>query len=363
MGRIVRAAAASLAAAILLTGCSAPSLSRGVGDYEPPEEYTGFEPYTIEQQFDYEKYSSWYPQFVADMQSGEVSPVIGERVSGSDLDLAVKQFNTDCPDVFWLRGYTEHPKGDQVRLDFWLLDGMEEEDVIPMHEELVSAAQELIDSIPEGYSDYEKLLYAHDYIAKKCVYDDSDLHETVSGLWGTAYGCLVQGNAVCQGYANAMQYIMNLLGIEGGVCSGYAYNGTSHAWNYAVVDGTTAWIDVTWDDTGSEISHGYFMFDDEHMLRTRWLDKSQNYAPECSTMDRSWAEVNGCYFTEYSLDGISEYMDGISGSAELMFADYDSYRAALDDLLGDGRIWELPGIDGSVRYQRDDRMYYLRIYR
>lgn len=350
-----------IAAAALLSGCGVTDAILTNTDYEPPEEVKPFDSVVIEPVFDYEKFAGWYPDLCSQLRSCELEPVLNERVGSSDLRLTFGQVKTDIPDVFWYNGYSMHPKGQSVRLEIILLNGVEEDTVEDMYDELVKAARELVDQIPEGSTDIEKMLFVHDYICEHCSYDFNALHEEENGLWHTAYGALVQGKAVCSGYAEAFQYIMQLLGIEGGVCSGYSYRGGSHAWNYVVLDGKTYWIDATWDDGLTDASRAYFLFNDEQMLRTRWLDKSQNYAPVCDGDDGKWFRDNGAYFTEYDFDSISAYTASMSGKCELMFADYDTYKTALDDLIGKRKISKLDGVGSVASYYRDDRMYTLTL--
>ena len=358
MNKIILSAV-SLAFSAVFAGCGVIDAVMTT-DYDEPEQFTPFEQRKYEQGFVYEDVADWYPQLCDDMRSGDLEPVIQQRVKSSDLKTAFMLHRVYCPEVFWINGYTMHSKGGEVWLELSLLDGMTEDKVIPMYEELAAAAQEITDSIPAGYSDYDKVLYVHDYIAKHCVYDSNTVHEDVQGLWWTAYGCLVQGKAVCSGYAAGFQYIMNLLGIECGTVSGYSYRGTSHAWNYVVIDGKANWIDVTWDDSEySSTDHSYFMFDDEMMYRTRWIDAAATVVPECDTLDNNYFVRLGAYFEEYDFDAVQSYVSGISGDCEIMFADYETYKTALDDLIGKRKMSRLR--DDSFTYYRDDRMFVIKL--
>lgn len=61
-----------------------------------------------------------------------------------------------------------------------------------------------------------------------------------------AYGALVEGKAVCMGYATAFKAAMDRLGIS----NGYRLNRDgSHIWNTVRIGGKTLNVDVTWNDT------------------------------------------------------------------------------------------------------------------
>ncbi len=93
---------------------------------------------------------------------------------------------------------------------------------------------------------YEKVLYFHDHIVKNCVYD---LNTGVDGA--SAYGCLIGGRAVCEGYAKAMMLLCNEAGIQCTLVIGEIERDNSkigHMWNLINIDGAWTHVDVTWDD-------------------------------------------------------------------------------------------------------------------
>lgn len=97
---------------------------------------------------------------------------------------------------------------------------------------------------------YEQIKLVHDYIAENCVYDYKNyINNTLPYDAYTAYGALVKGSAVCQGYSAAFNLICKKLGIETYSVTGTAPGGTgSHMWNIVRVDGLQYFIDVTSDD-------------------------------------------------------------------------------------------------------------------
>lgn len=93
---------------------------------------------------------------------------------------------------------------------------------------------------------YEKVLYFHDYIVKNCVYD---LDTGVDGA--SAYGCLINGRAVCEGYAKAMMLLCSEAGIQCTLVIGEIERGNTtigHMWDLINIDGAWTHVDVTWDD-------------------------------------------------------------------------------------------------------------------
>ena len=95
-------------------------------------------------------------------------------------------------------------------------------------------------------NDYEKIKYVHDYLVDNISYDESLEASNTHNM----YGALVNKTCVCDGYANAFQYLMLELGINSMNIPGYTTAGETeyHQWNAVELDGKWYMIDVTWDD-------------------------------------------------------------------------------------------------------------------
>ncbi|MCQ2770692.1 MAG: hypothetical protein MJ236_02700, partial [Clostridia bacterium] len=115
-----------------------------------------------------------------------------------------------------------------------------------------------LSGVTNEMSDYEKSLRIHDALCKTVTYDYSLSGENIYN----AYGALVEGSAVCQGYAKAYQYLLKQVGISSSVVTGLSYNVATaqtdrHMWNIVLLDGEYYLTDVTWDDQNGDIFHGY----------------------------------------------------------------------------------------------------------
>ena len=121
--------------------------------------------------------------------------------------------------------------------------------------------------VPADASDPEKLKAIHDWICYHNQYDYDELNSqsagnavgTVNKWVHSAYGAMVVGKSVCQGYALAFGDLCNRLGISWKYVQGMPDgvieypDGTSepnytHGWNAVQVDGYWYFVDVTWDD-------------------------------------------------------------------------------------------------------------------
>lgn len=181
---------------------------------------------------------------------------------------------TDHPEFFWTRDV----KITGIHFAFASFITLEvnslcEPSALPTMALQMNTVTDYIVQQAEQYeTDREKALYVHDYLIMNCAYDETtyDLQDTES-LSYTAYGCLVDQSAVCGGYAEAYQLILNRLGIPCGVITGTAVNESGsgyHAWNYIQLGDEYYMVDTTWDDplgyTGPYM-HDYFCLTEEQM--------------------------------------------------------------------------------------------------
>ena len=116
--------------------------------------------------------------------------------------------------------------------------------------------EEILDeTIARGMSQVEMALSLHDYLVLHCAYDwyVANGEDAPSYNVYTAYGALVEGNAVCQGYAMAYNLLLNKVGME----TEYVTSSTiNHGWSLVKIGDIWYHVDVTWDDPTFDFS-GY----------------------------------------------------------------------------------------------------------
>ena len=96
-----------------------------------------------------------------------------------------------------------------------------------------------------GKSDLEKILAIYTYVTENVTYDLTAEYPF------TAYGALVDGKAVCQGYALLLMRMLEEVSVESEVIFGSA-DGINHMWNSVKLDGAYYLLDSTWDSADSE---------------------------------------------------------------------------------------------------------------
>lgn len=320
-------------------------------------------------------YDDLYYGILESLENMEMTSEYRGSVDRYDIGNTIEKITQTHPEFFWIDGYTTIKSLGKTEVQINPVNDYPAEKLSVMLDELVSAGDRLISDIPSGADDFEKVVFVHDYIVNHTTYDtagaeiiEKDLYdEGEKGLFGTAYGCLVEGSAVCQGYAEAFQYIMNRIGIESGICHGSVSDGP-HAWNYVKLNNKYYWIDVTWDDpvpeeNGTEVlRHTYCLIDDERMLNSHLADYDCLFIPKCYSMEENYFVRNNAYLSYYSGNGIAGILESHSedGEVEIMFADSNSYSEAVKRLFENGEIWDFISSE-EVTYSGDDSAYILKI--
>lgn len=137
-------------------------------------------------------------------------------------------------------------------------------------------AEIIAQCVTEDMTDYEKELSIYRWLTRNVAYDwrhqDPSRH-TPRDSYGP-YGALVNGEAVCLGFATAFQLLMDMLDIECITVVGAAFNSSeSHAWNMVKLNGEWYCVDATWD-MGRSMRFDYFNVTSDYMAKT---DHQWNY--------------------------------------------------------------------------------------
>jgi hypothetical protein len=205
-------------------------------------------------------------------------------------------------------------------------------ELLSMREELDAAVDEILKDLPDT-STFDKTVYLHDAVANRVTY-------TFTVNDQTPYGALVEGEAVCNGYATAYQLLLQKAGIRAWTVNGEG-NGEAHAWNVVWLDDETCvYTDVTWNDQEDRIFHYYFNMsldeiDDDHFVREDVFD-----LPECGHDSYGYSDLSeDCNIVRQSdgADVLINYLTVIDEnySEASFFFIGDSFEAWLDE-NGDG---------------------------
>lgn len=116
------------------------------------------------------------------------------------------------------------------------------EELWDMENKSFEAAKDIAKTLLEENPDADDITMAkaiHDYL----ILNTSYASESEDDAKFTAYGALINGSAVCQGYASAFNILCSLCGVKS--C---AIASNNHMWNAVMSDGNITYYDCTFDD-------------------------------------------------------------------------------------------------------------------
>ena len=162
--------------------------------------------------------------------------------------------------------------------------------------------------MPGTEDEYVKTKYLYDYLVEKTEYDkEAPNNQNICSVF-------VENRSVCQGYAKALQYLMQKSGMVSMLVTGFAEQ-EGHAWNLVRVNGAYYYVDATWGDASytfteestsylgemPPINYDYFLVTTKDLYVTHEPDGSIRL-PECVSQKDNYYVREGLYLDEYNED-------------------------------------------------------------
>ena len=208
----------------------------------------------------------------------------GQDELGKYYQSAIEAYTYDNPDVFYLSPNKMYlnietiTKGSNVTYNVFINNGNEANYFIDEFsskeqvENSLSQIEQVKNQILQNRksNSYDNIKMVHDYLVENCQYDTSISKNNIYNI----YGAMVNGEAVCEGYARSFKYLMDSLGIQCTLVIGKGTNSEgrseNHAWNYVQIGNYWYAIDTTWDDP---VTNGGFV---SEASRYRYFLKGSN---------------------------------------------------------------------------------------
>lgn len=291
-----------------------------------------------------------YASIVTTINSlGDVAPV--PDIDTASLQAVTRAVSYDNPQYLWLSKkwtVTHYASGANIEIPYLMPLAQRQE----MVDELEKKVEQILRGVNVAMSDYDKELYFHDYIVKNCKYDYSALSDEEFNNSYTAYGALVEGTAVCEGYARAMQFLLSKVGIDSYLIPGTALNsyGTTvnHMWNVVKIDSEWYHLDTTWDDpsSGSDFNavwHSYFNLSDEEIRRDHNYEEETN----CTATKANYHKKNSLCFYSFNASDLADRLADELYKAkrmnenfiEIRFSNQSDFATAKQALMGKNLIY------------------------
>ena len=212
-------------------------------------------------------------------EDGKLTNVVKEYVTKSSN--AVLDVKNGDKVMYWDGLETMKPLSDAVTVT----DDISDEDIVTIYEAAVDKAlcEALGKNKGKDMTELQKALALHDWLVINCQYD-----VTVSRPYAhTAYGAIVEGYAVCDGYAKAYNDLLSRVGVTATIVEGrkplhLGDNPQPHAWSCVTIDGKKYHVDVTADDPVPDkpgtVSRERFLVSDNVLNKAEYVD----YTTHCT---------------------------------------------------------------------------------
>lgn len=337
-GIVITAAATSM----MLTGCGFGNDSDKAAFYEEPEtdfEFLGISPLSAQLS---EKEKAVYEALYDGVTQLEEEIRLPYKIDAETYTRLYSLLEKQEPELFYLSdAYYIADEIEMARIDYRIQD---EALIESMKLELETKREIILSQIPTGADDYEKLLWIHDYIIENCTYE-------VTAGGASAYECLLEGTAHCEGYTKAFAYLARELGYECVLVTGIDHTEVNHAWNQVKIGSKWYNVDVTWDDTDDEYTqrHTYFLRSDKIFDTQHFADKENFTDFECGSEQNNYYKRNDLVIAvdDDAKRILSRELAAGANKLELGFTDASVYEEFYTKYLEN---WELFEIAKSLGY-------------
>ena len=269
-----------------------------------------------------------------------------------EVTTLVRAIHYDHPELFWFVTVAYDPANCG---DMTFKYGATAEEAEVLNRRIEEVIPHYLEGIDDSMSAYDVALRLHVRVINCVDYDTVALRreeamggpdmEKIDPL-RTICGVFLDGKAVCEGYARAMQFLLQRCGIECAECAGYirkdtGENGGGHAWNILKIDGDYYYLDTTWDDSSNTIQtvkqtgYGvdYFCITTDELCRTRDLSLNPVDMPECVSKKANYYTHNDMVISSYDLEKIKSIAVLAAEKDEKSFCFKCSSRRVYDDVL------------------------------
>ncbi len=175
---------------------------------------------------------------------------------------------------------------------------------------MMEMLDEAVSEVNPNWSEAEKALYLHDWMAfmfdyndEKNSYDDEETETAAGRMKRSPYALYNEGKAVCEGYARMYNLLLGRVGVESQIVISPSLK---HGWNIVNVDGKWYHVDITKDDKiGSPpgtVRHNYF-------LNGHWWNMGADAPNKQGNRSVDWWLADGRHVCEIQPESVDDYAE------------------------------------------------------
>lgn len=282
------------------------------------------------------------------------------------IDKAFHCVMNDHPEIFYVDGYnyTEYSRGSNIEKIVFSGDYLyDDKEIEKRRARIEEAASQILAGTPSGADEYQIVKYVYETIVRNTEYDlQSEDNQNICSVF-------LNGRSVCQGYAKAVQYLLQKKGIQALLVTGTVKSGGGHAWNLVSVNGNWYYLDSTWGDAyyllggesgnpvtqkTSAVNYDYLCVTTEQLGATHTINMPVPM-PQCVATQDNYYVREGLYFECYDEERIRSLFATAIGTGKetvtIKCSDGAVYSSVCTELLSNQKIFEFyHTTDGTISY-------------
>ena len=283
----------------------------------------------------------------------------------NEIDRVYHAVLKDHPELFWVHNREKVYKTTYSGRDYCQFSPgytYTDQEVSEIQQSMQYAVQEVSALIPQGADTYEKVRVVYTYLIDLADYGSSDDDQNIAGVFW-------RKQAVCAGYARAVQYLLEQLDIFCIYVEGDTRDSDEgHAWDIVQIDGAYYYVDATNGDQPRFLEGDAVQLAEHKTIIYDYLcpfpqEYEQVYTasdefpvPECTATDRNFYVLNQACFDSYDYQTLYDFccmrLDNGAVVVRFKFWDQDDFDTAYSQ-------W-LQGSGGE--YIQNIAKYYMELY-
>lgn len=275
----------------------------------------------------------------------------------------------DHPEIFYSDGYSYNQymfAGNVQKITYspnYTLTAAQVAERKSMIEQYVTA---YLKELPQTATDYEKVKYVYEMVILNTEYNlEAPDNQNICSVF-------LGKESVCLGYAKAVQYLLQQVGVEATVVTGSVITGEAHAWNLVKVNGQYYYLDATWGDASymtdsgmgdalSTINYDYLCITTQDILQTHIIS-NPIAVPSCIVQMDNYYVKEGLYINSLDSLTIEKIFQEANQKGQECVSIRCSSRLVFDDfqtnMLDNQQIFNYLG-EGTttLAYTSNDKLY------
>ena len=257
----------------------------------------------------------------------------------------------DHPEIFWVHNHEKIYKTTYSDSDYCTFTPgyiYTESEISEIQNAMEAGFQEVSSLIPADASDYEKVRIVYTYVIDNTQYQASDDDQSIAGVFW-------KKEAVCAGYAGAVQYLLERIGVPCIYVDGSTQGSTEgHAWNIVKLDGEYYYVDATNGDQPDFLNGNAAQLEEHKTIiydylcpfpeeyGKKYIRSEELTVPDCTAKDMNFYVLNQGCFDGYDWETIYDYckmrLDNGAAVVRFKFSNQEAFAAACNELLDNGEV-------------------------